>query len=103
MICRRHGLRCLSARSGDGGTSLRVAMLCAALLGISTVASATIPGTERQALIDLYNSSNGDTWTANTNWCNGFCPASGTPIFNAAGTECTWFGVTCDAGQNNVI
>ena len=42
---------------------------------------------ERQALLDLYTSTNGGSWTNNTNW-NG-----------AAGTECTWSGVTCDAGQ----
>ncbi len=50
-----------------------------------------IPAEERHALIDLYNSANGDNWTDNTNW------------LGDSGTECTWYGVTCDEGQNHVI
>lgn len=42
-----------------------------------------IPATERNVLIDLYNSTNGTTWTNNTGW-NG-----------AAGTEDTWDRVNC--------
>jgi len=57
--------------------------------GIAGHASA-IPSGERQALLDLYTSTNGAGWTHNTNW-NG-----------APGTECTWFGVICDAGQTTV-
>ncbi len=49
-----------------------------------------IPATERQALIDLYNSTNGSGWTNKTNW------------LGASGTECTWYGVNCDAGENYV-
>lgn len=54
-------------------------------------ASSAIPVEERQALIDLYNSTNGDNWADNTNWL-------GDP-----GTECTWYSVTCDEGQNHVM
>jgi len=58
-----------------------------------------IPLTERNALIALYNSADGDNWTDNTGW-NG-----------AAGTECDWFGVTCwgdhvttlDLHSNNLV
>jgi len=39
---------------------------------------------ERESLIDLYNSTNGNNWSNNTFWL-------GEP-----GTECTWFGVNCD-------
>src|SRR5262249_51570731 len=60
---------------------------------------AQIPDTERQVLIDLYTGTNGDAWTSNANWCNGTCPATGTPTFNAAGTECTWHGVGCIGGH----
>jgi Leucine-rich repeat (LRR) protein len=49
------------------------------------------PPTEREALIALYNSTDGDNWTENTNW------------LGPEGTECTWFGVTCDAGGDHVI
>jgi alpha-tubulin suppressor-like RCC1 family protein/Leucine-rich repeat (LRR) protein len=54
--------------------------------GIIVVSSA-----ERQALIDLYNSTNGANWTNKTNWL-------GVP-----GTECTWFGVMCNAAQTAVV
>ncbi|MDH5446500.1 MAG: cadherin domain-containing protein [Gammaproteobacteria bacterium] len=51
----------------------------------TTTVWAVIPPTERAALIDFYTANgNGTGWTDNTNWNN------------AAGTECTWFGVTCD-------
>lgn len=39
---------------------------------------------ERQALIDLYNATDGDNWIYNTNWC------SDKPVSE-------WFGVTCFA------
>jgi Leucine-rich repeat (LRR) protein len=71
------------------------------LLGGSTLAAnfshAAIPATERAALIALYNSTNGAGWLNRTNWRN----AADTD-FNAAGTECTWFGVSCSAGATNV-
>ncbi|MFT3779037.1 MAG: IPTL-CTERM sorting domain-containing protein [Ottowia sp.] len=53
-------------------------------------AAAAIPASERQVLLDLYAATAGAGWTNNTNW-NG-----------AAGTECTWFGVNCDAGEDHV-
>ncbi len=58
-------------------------------------AQAAIPAQERQALIDLYNSTDGDGWIDNTGWKTG-------GNFSAAGTECSWFGITCDAGGNHV-
>jgi hypothetical protein len=51
---------------------------------------AAIPAAERQALIDLYNATNGAGWTNSTNW------------MGAAGTECTWYGVTCTTGETAV-
>ncbi len=51
---------------------------------------AVIPASERAALQALYTSTNGASWATSTNW-NG-----------AVGTECTWFGVTCSAGDANV-
>ena len=50
----------------------------------ASVAEAAIPAAERQVLIAIYNGTNGGTWTNSTNWNSG------------GGTECTWFGVTCD-------
>jgi len=52
---------------------------------------------ERDALIALYNSTNGSGWAGRTNWRNG----SDTD-FNDPGTECSWFGVTCEAGGDTV-
>ena len=54
------------------------------------VHASNIPSGERQALLDFYTSTNGAGWTTNTGW-NG-----------AAGTECSWYGVTCDSGGTTV-
>jgi len=43
---------------------------------------------EREALIDIYNSTNGDDWSINTNW------------LGEIGSECTWFGVICDESKH---
>jgi Leucine-rich repeat (LRR) protein len=56
----------------------------------TTAAHAAIPDTERQALLDLYTSTNGDGWITRTGWNT------------AAGTECGWFGVTCDDPHSHV-
>ena len=50
-----------------------------------------IPASERAALIDLYNSTNGAGWWDMTGWI-------GEP-----GTECSWTGVTCDDSGTTVI
>ena len=51
---------------------------------------AAIPSSERQALIDLYNSTDGDNWSWHTNW-------KGPP-----GTECTWTGIGCSDDESHV-
>ena len=53
------------------------------LISLAGVSYAQIPQIERDALIALYNSTDGDNWTDNTGW------------LGEAGTECSWFGVTC--------
>jgi len=50
------------------------------LILFAGVANAAIPQSERDALIALYNSTNGDSWTTKTNW-------KSAGIFSAAGTE----------------
>ncbi|MFL6248588.1 MAG: fibronectin type III domain-containing protein [Thermoanaerobaculia bacterium] len=65
--------------------TLAVLLLCA------VSASAAIPSSERDALIAIYDSTNGPAWADRTNW------------LGAAGTECTWHGVGCDETQSNVI
>jgi Leucine-rich repeat (LRR) protein len=49
-----------------------------------------VPDIEWSALVDLYNSTNGDGWSDKTNW------------LDDSVSECTWNGVNCD-GTNNVI
>ncbi len=77
----------------------------ASALGIVTIpatllvpgtAQAAIPMSERDALIALYNSTDGDNWHTNRNWRK----APG--VFNDAGTECTWSKVVCDAAGTTV-
>ena len=66
-------------------------ILALGILGCLATAHAAIPASQRTVLTNLYTTTNGASWTNNTNW-NG-----------AVGTECTWFGVTCDAALNNVV
>ena len=66
-----------------------ILMLCA--FGWVSAAQAVIPASQRAALIGMYNSTNGASWINKSNW-NG-----------AVGTECTWFGITCDTLETNVL
>jgi Leucine-rich repeat (LRR) protein len=50
-----------------------------------------IPTSERRALIMLYSATNGNHWTYRDNW------------LGATGTECSWYGVTCDPNGTHVI
>jgi formylglycine-generating enzyme required for sulfatase activity/Leucine-rich repeat (LRR) protein len=68
-----------------------------------------IPISERQALMDLYNSTNGDTWINNSGWQT---PPLHTDGFAMPGTEWSWFGVTVETdnyvtkislGSNNLV
>jgi len=49
-------------------------------------------GVQRAALIDLYNSTDGDNWSDNSGWKDGELGADG---FALSGTECSWYGVIC--------
>ena len=57
------------------------------LISLAGASYAQIPQIERDALVALYNSTDGANWTDNTGW------------LGAAGTECSWFGVICDSGS----
>ncbi len=83
-------------RSQRRPSSFVSAIYCAfALFFTSSSLFAAIPTTERTALINLFNSTNGAGWRQQ-NWTT----APG--VFAAAGSECTWYGVTCDAGKTTV-
>jgi len=64
--------------------------VCAIIAVMGTQALAAIPPAERAVLLNIYASTDGPGWTIRTNW-------NGPP-----GTECTWFGVTCDPGAAHV-
>ena len=59
-------------------------------------AIAEISQTERDALIALYNSTNGDDWTYNSGWKDG-------DGFAVPGTEKDWYGITCDSNNTTVL
>nr|NIO82508.1 hypothetical protein [Candidatus Aminicenantes bacterium]NIQ68369.1 hypothetical protein [Candidatus Aminicenantes bacterium]NIT24412.1 hypothetical protein [Candidatus Aminicenantes bacterium] len=54
------------------------------------VSANAIPLIEREALIALYNSTDGDYWLARTNW------KKPDGSFNDPGTEYTWYGITVE-------
>src|SRR5579864_8627883 len=66
----------------------RFVLVGLALFGIHAEASARISQAEWQTLVNIYNSTSGASWVNNTNWNGG-----GT---GPSGSECTWFGVTCN-------
>jgi hypothetical protein len=55
-------------------------------------AYANIPAIEREALIALYKSTNGDNWGDNSGWKD---PPLNEDGFALPGTECSWRGVYC--------
>ncbi|MCX6561798.1 MAG: BACON domain-containing protein [Candidatus Aminicenantes bacterium] len=79
--------------------SLKTTLFLVFLLAGNLVLSAAIPAAERQALIDLYNSTNGDAWTNKTSWKTAPLRTDG---FAMPGTENTWYGVITDAVNTTV-
>ncbi|MDC1119549.1 leucine-rich repeat domain-containing protein [Gammaproteobacteria bacterium] len=57
------------------------------LFSLAGPSYAQVPQIERDALVTLYNSTDGANWTDNTGW------------MGAVGTECSWSGVTCTNGS----
>ncbi len=65
-------------------------LICFAVL-CSTILTAQVPQIERDAIMALYNSTDGANWTDNTNW------GSGNPVS-------TWYGITVEnIGGNDHI
>jgi hypothetical protein len=75
----------------------RVALKVLAIIGLTLIGTATaqaaIPASERAVLQDLYLYTDGADWypPARAGW-NG-----------APGSECSWFGITCNSQGNSVI
>jgi len=57
------------------------------LISLAGASYAQVTQNERDALVALYNSTDGANWTDNTGW------------LGAAGTECSWFGIGCSNGH----
>src|SRR5512144_541316 len=62
--------------------------VCLLLWGASALAA--IPASERAVLVTIYDTSNGANWERKAGWKD------------APGTECGWYGVTCDNAQTTV-
>lgn len=70
----------------------QVVLLLAGLLLISSISvEATIPTSEREALIALYDGTSGPSWYYPFGW------------LGPEGTECMWEGVSCDAAETTVV
>jgi Leucine-rich repeat (LRR) protein len=59
------------------------AALAIVLLLLAPAARAAIPGAERDALTALFHATGGPDWVESSEW------------LGPAGTECSWYGVTC--------
>ena len=71
--------------------SFRRVLSAITVLLAPALAHGAIPAAESQALANLYSATGGASWTHKNNWLGG------------AGTECTWYGITCDAGTTHVV
>ena len=77
----------VSSRSADLLAAPTSTPALAASLSAFACSSVTgMPVAECEALVALYNSTNGGAWTNRTGWL-------------VATTACTWYGVTCSAGH----
>ncbi|HTY63705.1 MAG TPA: hypothetical protein VMG30_15770 [Acidobacteriota bacterium] len=67
------------------GTVLRLIVMTVIMLSWASAVEAANPvlQSEREALLALYSSTNGASWTNNSGWGG------------ESGTECTWYGITC--------
>ena len=71
-------------------TSAAVSLLLIGLT-MSGTAYSQVPQIEREALIALYNATDGENWINNTGW------------LGDAGTECDWFGVHCSSPESTKL
>ena len=79
----------MEAKRTDSRSSLSI-VAALAIAAYSPMTQAAVPAGERTTLLNLYTSTNGATWLIDEGW-------NGSP-----GTECTWFGVTCDSADVHV-
>jgi hypothetical protein len=90
------------AKFPNSGVRVRLAMCVGLLVGVDST-TAAIPTSERNMLIALYTSTNGDSWDDAINWCQLATCMTNVDGFTSAGSECQWHGVTCDAIESHVV
>src|SRR2546426_331931 len=73
-----------------GGLVIPIAVAMEVRRNVTIPVRAAVPAQERDALIALYNSTNGANWKKKTHW------------LGAVGTECTWYGVRCNSARSNI-
>ncbi|MGZ4780195.1 MAG: Two component regulator three Y domain protein, partial [Thermoanaerobaculia bacterium] len=66
-------------------------LFCALSVLAAGTSAAAVPQKERDALIAIYDATGGPQWTSSDNW-------KGSP-----GTECSWYGVSCNDQETTVI
>lgn len=71
--------------------SVRTLVLCLTGLLAASSAFAAVPASERAALIAFYRSTGGTGWHERTGW------------LGRRGSECSWYGVGCDAAGTAVV
>jgi hypothetical protein len=76
----------------QGGAMKKVFTILAILMLFASGNAYAIPQIEREALIAFYESTLGDRWNQNDGWKT---PPLDTDGFAMPGTECDWYGVTC--------
>jgi hypothetical protein len=68
----------------------RLLSFAVTLSSFTLATQAAMPASQWQALVNLYNSTNGVNWKKKTNW------------MGSAGTECIWYGIACDSAKRQV-
>jgi len=87
-----------SDSDGDGYSDYREVIVEATDPNISTSFAGMLES-ERNALIDIFNSTNGGSWTDNSGWQT---PPLYPDGFALPGTECTWYSVECEGVGDRV-
>jgi len=72
-------------------------LLVVLTLAYPRFALAKIPESERQALLALFNSTQGESWKNTEGWL------AGGGKFGEPGTECDWKGVACNEDESHII
>ncbi len=67
----------------------RFVFVALSLVGLPAIAQPIIDNTlsQRDILLALYNGTNGASWSDKSGW------------LGAEGTECSWFGISCENDQ----